>query len=108
MRRSTETTLITPHSFVASWCVESQDTVTEGSGEGGCTEYLLYRSTLVELAARHGLAPIEMESLADARAQGNAAPLGASERLVAGLYFTFAFRKTGGAPSPARVGMPTG
>ena len=47
-----------------------EDTVTAGSEDAGCTEYLCYRDSLVRLARDHGLTPVEMESLADARASG--------------------------------------
>ena len=103
-----------------------EDTVTAGSVDDECTEFLLFRDTLVRLAARHGLRPIEMESLADAavwrggkggggkggggKGSGGGNGLGPDERLVAGLYFTFAFVKDGGNSAPpthARAERPS-
>ncbi|KAL1510669.1 hypothetical protein AB1Y20_006966 [Prymnesium parvum] len=83
--------------FGAELVFALEDTVTAGSGESECTEFLLYRSTLERLALAHRLVPIEMESLHTARAAGRSDPLTPSEQLVAELYFTFAFRKQGGA-----------
>lgn len=79
--------------FGAELVFSLEDTVTAGSGESDCIEYLLYRDTLVRLAALHGLETIEMQSLAEARASGRSDPLTPSERLVAELYFVFAFKK---------------
>ena len=101
--------------FGAPLLFSLEDTVTAGSEDAGCTEYLCFRETLVRLAAAHGLHPIEIESLADARGggKGNGAggkggsALGPGERLVADLYFTFAFVKSPGAAGPPSHGRAT-
>ena len=71
-----------------------QDTVTAGSEHDDCTEFLLHRAALVRLAAKHGLVPVELESMAASAAEpaSAATALDAAQRYVAALYFTFAFR----------------
>ena len=75
-----------------------EDTVTSGTAESGCIEFLCRREALVAAAAAHGLEPIEMTSLADAKTDSPLKePLTDAERHVASLYYCFALRKTGGA-----------
>ena len=87
-----------PAEFGTELVFSLEDTVTSGSETDDAYEFLLHRDTLTRLAATHGLVPVEMASLADARARGGSGQLGASEALVASLYFTFALRKEDDAP----------
>ena len=71
-----------------------EDTVTNGTDETGCIEYLCSRETLTKLAEAHGLERIECENMARSQVDRPLAqPLTEAEAHVAGLYFTFAFRK---------------
>ena len=87
-----------------------EDTVTEGSGEAGCSEYLLLRPEFARLADAQGLQMVEMATMLQpppppppppgmagvqpARRPPSKLPsLTEAEALVAGLYFSFAFRK---------------
>ena len=67
-----------------------EDTVTNGTDESGCIEYLCQRAALTQLAAAHNLHPLEMCSLADARkAHGyRSGALSEAERQVASLMMT--------------------
>ena len=56
--------------FGAPLLFSLEDTVTAGSEADLCTEFLCYRETLVRLAARHGMRPLELTSLADADTAG--------------------------------------
>jgi SAM-dependent methyltransferase len=86
-----------------------QDTVTQGSDAlHGAHEYLVWRETLVRLAAPFGLRPLALESMLR---EGQAPPwpwavgdprathppaLSEAEARIARLYFAFAFRKHDG------------
>ena len=71
------------------------DTVTAGSEHDDCTEFLLNPCVLCRLAADYCLEPIELRHLQNALSVPAAAAkqLNDADRYVAGLYFTFAFRK---------------
>jgi len=73
-----------------------QDSVLADAESDGCTEFLLHRSTLTRLASQHGLRPLKVGSMLDAVPSGGppGSALGESERIVASLYFVFAFEKT--------------
>jgi hypothetical protein len=81
------------------------DTVTAGSDDSECSEFLLHPAVLRALARDEGLEPIEeqcgpmLEQLARAT---RLAPLSAPLQQVASLYFCFAFVKVG-APSGGRA-----
>jgi len=73
-----------------------EDTVTEGSDsiQGG-HEHLVWRETLVRLAARVGLRPIALESMLREGRATHPPALSEAEARIAKLYFCFAFRKEG-------------
>ena len=99
-----------------------EDTVTAGSEAEDASEFLCFRQTMTRLAAKHGMRPVEIASLADASSGGKGGGggkggkggggkggggkggggLGPDERLVAGLYFTFAFVKDSDSASSSR------
>ena len=64
-----------------------EDTVTNGTDETGCIEYLCSRETLTKLAEAHGLERIECENMARSQVDRPLAqPLTEAEAHVAGLY----------------------
>lgn len=80
------------------------DTVTAGSDESACTEYVLFPAQLHSLARAAGLEAIAEECgpMLEQASRCGLPQLPEAQRRVASLYFCFAFRKAPAGPqSPA-------